>query len=77
MIYTENAFAAMEEALRYRIMADGERRNEKAARKKDEFMEALYRARTERKELERLKGELNGLNAATERDRLTVMMMGL
>ncbi len=68
---------SMENAVRCRIIADSERRAKKAERVREEFNEALMKAETEHSEAAKLKEQINGLDAAKQRDQLMIMMMGL
>lgn len=75
MLDMRQALNAMEDSMRMQNYSRMQRRAEKAEEEEKEFREKLMRAAASKAEIDGIKSDINGSEAALQRDGLIAMLM--
>lgn len=75
MLDMRQALNAMEDSMRMQNYSRMQRRSEKAEEEEKEFREKLMRAAASKAEIDGIKSDINGSEAALQRDGLIAMLM--
>lgn len=75
MLDMRQALNAMEDSMRMQNYSRMQRRSEKAEEEEKEFREKLMRAAASKAEIDGIKSDINGSEAALQRDGLIAMLI--